>query len=131
MRGHTITEQRSLVTEVCINCGVLFALDSDYRTERRRDHRNFYCPNGHPQHYVDKSDADKLREAEVRIARLDRRLANVDEDLRSERASHRATAGHLTRAKKQLARVDKGVCPHCHRHFVNVERHMQSKHSDG
>jgi hypothetical protein len=130
MRGHTIIEEVTLVTESCVECGVLFAITADMQRELRKSHAMFYCPSGHQQHYTAKSDEEKLRDARAEIERLNRRVANRDEDLRAERASHVTTRGHLTRAKKQIARAEHGVCPHCRRHFDNVERHMHTKHPE-
>jgi len=36
-----------------------------------------------------------------------------------------ATKGQLTKARK---RADRGVCQHCHRSFVDVARHVATKH---
>ena len=107
MRGYTITETQTLVTEVCCNCHVLFAITEGMQQKLRNTHDWFYCPNGHSQHYTGKSEKDKLREIERQLA-----------------------SRHLTRAKKKIGRVEKGTCPHCRRHFVNVERHMTTKHSE-
>ena len=132
MRGQTITDTRTLVTETCSNCGILFAMEADFRERLVNDpNRTFYCPSGHPQHYVGKTWEQKLKEKEDALAWDRRQIANLRDDLNVERASHSATKGHLTRAKKQVERVEKGVCPHCRRHFVNVERHMKSKHEHG
>ena len=124
----TLREVHTLETEVCCSCAVLFAMPAEMQRRLMNDHGWFYCPNGHSQHYTGKSDAEKLREAERRLASREDDLRVARNRLDSEQASHSATRGHLTRAKKQLARVDHGVCPHCHRHFANVERHMASKH---
>ena len=126
----TLTEQHTLVTEICCDCHMLFAMPEAMQRRRRNDHEYFYCPSGHPQHYTGKSDAEKLREAE-------RRLASREEDLRiernrmeNERRSHAATKGQLTRARKKVERAEKGVCTECHRSFENVARHMATKHPD-
>lgn len=37
----------------------------------------------------------------------------------------RAQKAAKTRLRK---RIEHGVCPHCKRHFENVERHVKSKH---
>ena len=51
--------------ETCVNCGVQFAMSTEFKAERlknRGPNNPFYCPNGHKQHYVGKSAADKERE---------------------------------------------------------------------
>ena len=50
------------VTETCCNCGLVFAMLKDYKKERLKDHKSFCCPAGHSQHYVSKSDEEKLKE---------------------------------------------------------------------
>src|SRR5690606_31780949 len=45
----------------CANCRVAFALEEDYRKDRLRDHRTFYCPNGHSNYYPGRSDLEQLK----------------------------------------------------------------------
>lgn len=108
----------------CASCGVSYALTDAYETRRRDDHERFYCPNGHGQSYPQKNEAEKQRE---RAERLERQLANRDETLRIERASHSATKGQLTKTRKRIAH---GVCPCCKRSFANLERHMSGQHPE-
>jgi hypothetical protein len=116
----TLTHTTKLVTEDCYLCGITFAMPVDYQEHRLRKRDTFYCPNGHSQHYTGETDKQKAE-------RLARQLANREEDLRSERASHAATKGHLTRARQREAA---GVCPQCHRSFAQVRRHMERMHPD-
>jgi hypothetical protein len=123
MRGSTINIGVELITEECCACGVLFAFPTTLRERLLADHsRNFYCPNGHSQRYLGKTEADKQRE---RAERLERQVANLDEDLRSAYASNRAIRGQVTKLKKRVAN---GVCPCCHRTFANLGRHMAGQH---
>jgi predicted RNase H-like nuclease (RuvC/YqgF family) len=46
---------QKLKAQTCCKCGVVFALASDYEKQRREDHKDFKCPNGHPQHYLKKT----------------------------------------------------------------------------
>lgn len=125
MRGQVINASVQLIVEDCFRCGVLFAIPSDLRKQLLDDRsRSFWCPNGHPQHYIGKTDEQKQRE---RAERLERQLANRDEDLRSTRASLIATKGVLTRTRKRVAN---GVCPCCNRSFANLQRHMDGQHPD-
>lgn len=69
MRGTAINVGIQLVTEDCCVCGVLFAFPTTLRQQLADDHsRGFYCPNGHRQFYMGKTDAEKERE---RVERLD------------------------------------------------------------
>jgi hypothetical protein len=113
------------VTLECCACGVNFAVpDALYRT-KKADQTEFYCPFGHNQYFP--KGRSELEIARDEAARLKRNLASREEDLRSERASHAATKGHLTRSKQRAAA---GVCPFCHRNFQQVKRHIANKHPD-
>jgi len=93
----------------------------EFKKQRLRDHKDFYCPAGHPQHYVGETDADKLRRAEQRNRALKDQLDAAE-------ASRAAYKGQATKYRNQVARAENGVCPHCNRSFVDLRRHMGSKH---
>ena len=121
----TITTKLTVVT--CW-CGMTYAIPEKIATHmlRQRDNNerqtDTYCPLGHTWEYTGKSKLDEERE---RAERLARKLASREKDVRAERASHIATKGQLTKARK---RADRGVCQHCHRSFVDVARHVATKH---
>ena len=56
----------SFITEICCheNCGITWAMTESFNDRRRNDHKYFYCPNGHRQHYVEKSDLE-IAQAEL------------------------------------------------------------------
>lgn len=133
-RGIEISVTTSLVTEECYSCHVLFAMPKELKDEllKQRAARFFYCPNGHGQHYVGKTREQELAE---QVERLERRATRLSAEVDQERTAHaladrrRAAAqGQLTKARK---RIENGVCPACHRHFADVQRHMDSKHPSG
>jgi RNase P subunit RPR2 len=45
----------------CCSCGVLFWVGESHYNELKEKHTTFYCPNGHPQHFVAETDAEKFR----------------------------------------------------------------------
>lgn len=119
------TRRVTFYVEVCCNCGVQFAMTQEFH-DRKWNHRweNFYCPNGHGQHYLGKSEADRLRD------RLKSEQENAQfwrEREASERKAHSATKGILTKTKNRVAN---GVCPCCNRTFANLARHMAGQHPD-
>jgi hypothetical protein len=120
MRGQTlkIFTPVEIVTEECPSCGVIFGLTSQHRDERVKDHRLFYCTNGHSQHYTGESEAEKN-------ARLLR-----EEQARHQRTIARENEERMAKEKlaRKLKRVDRGVCPECNRTFTNLARHMHCKH---
>lgn len=105
-------------------CGVPFALNDEFIRQRREDHETWYCPNGHPRYYPRENETEKAKAA---VRRLERQLANRDEDLRAAKVAHAVTKGKLTKTRNRIA---KGVCPCCNRSFANLQRHMTGQHPD-
>jgi hypothetical protein len=99
----------------CASCGMVYAAPKDWITHRRQDHKGFYCPNGHSQFFPQESDSERYK----------RRLEE-------EQSRHANTQLELMATRKQAERLEKriknGVCPCCHRQFVQLTRHMKSKH---
>lgn len=116
---YTVTETLRVTFEIeeCCNCHVLFGMPEDLYKRRKRDHAMFYCPNGHAQHYNEKSEEERLRD-ELNAARNE--TARVRMDLGEEMKQHR----------KLQRRIARGVCPHCTRTFANIQRHMEKKHPE-
>jgi hypothetical protein len=132
---NTQTYTGTLVVVSCGKCDSIFGMTREFYDLRRRDHQTWYCPNGHPRVYNGPSESEKARqEAENEAAGLRRRLANRDEDLRAERASHQVTKNQRRAAKGQLTktkrRIANGVCPCCNRSFAQLHRHMVSQHPE-
>ena len=118
--AQTIDRVTTFVVEDCCNCFIPFAMTSEFEARRRKDKATFYCPNGHPQHYLGKSDEQKLREAQ-------QQLASANEDARIQAARASKAEAEAARLKK---RASGGVCPCCNRSFVQLARHMKTKHPD-
>jgi DNA repair exonuclease SbcCD ATPase subunit len=123
-RGRTLTIAQAIEfrTETCCNCGVLFAMTEDFYKARQREKEagSFYCPNGHAQHYVGKSDEQKAKEAAA--ARREAELA-----MQAERDQRLAAERELRRHRQ---RAKGGACPVCNRTFVQVARHIKTQHPD-
>lgn len=99
-------------------CGIHYAIPAELAQTADHNRRQvLFCPLGH--------EGVSAVHQEREVDRLRREVANQDEDLRVERASHSATRGQLTKARKRAA---KGVCPCCNRSFVNVARHVAGQH---
>ena len=120
------------ITETCCKCHIQFQVSREHSRQLRISGEDFWCPNGHMQHYkTGETEADKLRRE---LARAKQREAQLDDAVRLARAqkeaAQRAAAahkGHVTRIKR---RVSAGVCPCCNRTFENLARHMKAKHPD-
>jgi hypothetical protein len=119
MAEMTYTE-RLIVTHCW--CGIALAIPASLHRIANDEGKSVYCPLGHKFVYADSYEKKLQREVE-RNARL---LAERDQIEASLKAQKAAT----TRFKNKLARAEAGVCPHCNRSFVNLGRHMASRHPD-
>lgn len=121
----------TLKVQVCCECGVVFGLNDAHQAQLRKNHQTFYCPNGHTQHYVAKTEAEKLKD-QLAATQRDadwQRQRRQDEARGRERAERQARAlkGVITKTKRRVAH---GVCPCCSRSFQDLQRHMAGKHPD-
>ncbi|KKL60252.1 hypothetical protein LCGC14_2207210 [marine sediment metagenome] len=122
MEVFNISTKIKLVTTDCANCGVVFAIPDRLDDKFREYGSTFYCPNGHTLTYG-KSESMKLRhKLDQREAELERTHTRLDGALKE--ISNKK--GQITKLRN---RVQAGVCTECHRHFENLQRHMESKHS--
>lgn len=115
--------------QTCANCGVAFGLETGYDDERRKDHKTFYCPNGHTQWYPGKTEKEKLEEqleaAQSLAQREARRRARAEQECEAAQRQTRAYKGHITRLKRRVA---KGKCPCCRALFPDVAAHVATAH---
>jgi hypothetical protein len=119
--GQTILRTVTLETEECCNCGIVFAMPDYLRKRLLTQGGNFYCPNGHSQHYT-KSENQRLRE---KLDEQTREATRQAERAHQAELKAKKSAAELKRISK---RVSAGVCPCCNRTFQQLARHMQCKH---
>jgi hypothetical protein len=118
--------QQAIQFEVyeCAECGIPFGLSGDFVRRKREDHASWYCPRGHPQSFKGESEAERLRkllaDANANATKLAQRA--LDAELAEQKAE--------TARRKLEKRVRAGVCPCCSRSFVNLKRHMATKHPE-
>ena len=123
MEKVSFVETETFVVEHCCNCGVSFAMTSDMQNRFKEQGGNFYCPNGHSQYYTT-SDVQRL-ESELNAAR--KKLTSTQFELAAEHSEREKIQAKFKRHQK---RSSSGMCPCCNRQFVNMQRHMQTKHPD-
>lgn len=125
--SETITRPTTFVIEDCCDCFMPFALTEEFKKRRIKDKAWFYCPNGHPQHYVGKTDEQLLYEEKQRTASAleDARIARAEAQRLEEQL-------HMSRreGQRQAQRSKGGACPCCNRTFVQLARHMKTQHPD-
>lgn len=121
----------ALVTITCYrtDCGILFAVPEHWQATKLRDHEDFWCPNGHSQAYLGKSQEEKLRDelARVRkIAEMERKTsARLEEDKIRLKHQVRAQKGVATRLRNKAIA---GICAFCEHEFANVAEHVKTAH---
>jgi len=84
----------STYQETCCKCGIAFWITQDFHDQLVKCKNIFYCPNGHGQHYMGETDAQKLE-------RYKQYLKNAEYDRDAERRSKAALKGIITRMKKK------------------------------
>jgi hypothetical protein len=117
-------DNTEFVTEECCSCGVAFAMTADLFRRRKSDHKDFYCPNGHGQHYTGKTEAQKLKE---RLALEQSKSATLGLQLIGVKGRLDDAGRNYSRMRE---RVKNGVCPCCNRTFQNLLNHIKTKHPD-
>ncbi len=113
---------RDLIFEpiTCCACGIVFAIPAWWEMQLREKHTSFYCPNGHSQSFTGETTAERLRRMLDEANRRNTDLAQAKMNAEVERDS----------AQRKLKRVKRGVCPCCKRSFIELGRHMKTKHPD-
>ena len=86
-----------MVVEHCCKCGVAFAITKALEAERANDHKSFWCPNGHGQHYSEENEVEQL-ERKLKEEQNCCKYAKMDRDYYAR--SSRAYKGHFNRIKK-------------------------------
>jgi hypothetical protein len=110
----------------CCQCGMPFAMTKDFHERRREDHKLFYCPRGHSQHFTGKTAEQKERDHLKWLLERAERARDANE---RDRRCAKAKATRAINEKKRIEeRMANGACPCCNRHFKNLSRHMKTKH---
>lgn len=123
------TSEVQMTSIICSECGAIFALSGHYISERKADHKGFYCPNGHRQYFSGKSEAEKLRDQVIaKQQRLDQAEAEIRWQKEQRQATERRLAAHRGVATKLRKRASKGACPCCMKKFPDMEKHMAENH---
>ena len=123
----TLTYSGRLTVVFCW-CGIRHAVPEELSDFQQRQHADgervtsIYCPLGHTHIPAGPGEAEKLRQEKVRL------LARLDQAQASRQRTERQLSAAKGQATKLRKRAANGICPCCNRQFVNVERHMTTKH---
>ena len=124
MNQQGVTVRVVLEEVTCCVCGVTFGVPRGMEMGRRENHKDFFCPNGHTLHFPQKTEAERL-ERQLAQLRLDH-----NQLLYEKRRLDNTVMDKAKELKDLRKRAKAGVCLFCHRHFANVQRHMEAKHPD-
>jgi uncharacterized membrane protein len=123
----------SLVTVHCPNCWIEYGIPAalDRMLLDQRTQKSVYCPNGHTWFYAGEHEVDVERRKRQQLEQANVRL---QEEARDAILAKNAASAMLKRTrldlKRHKTRAAAGVCPCCNRSFVNMQRHMATKHPD-
>lgn len=108
----------------CGGCGIPFFVPTRWKNSKVQDHGSFSCPNGCSRIFVAKTDAEKAKEE---LEQLKTEKEKSEQELQNKWLD---ALGEKCKLEKQLKRVHKGVCPCCNRSFINLQKHMKTKHPE-
>jgi hypothetical protein len=128
--GERFNADTELHVVECFSCHVTYAIpESFYQAARKHNERanpsNYWqicCPFGHSWHYTGLNREQKL-ERQLEGQRDETARVRAERD--QAKASAAAQKGVATKLKKRAAA---GLCPHCNRHFKDLERHVKGQH---
>jgi hypothetical protein len=124
---YSYTMQLTII-ECCV-CHMDFGMTPEFERARRRDHKMWYCPAGHPQYFSARSDVERLRDDLEATQRQLTQARSRAEEIRQERdrieRRRRATKAALTKTKQRIA---SGKCIRCAQTFPDLAAHMETEH---
>ena len=100
-RGDKFDREIEFFVEDCIHCGIHFAIPSNFLERRRKDHKTFYCPNGHGQCYTKETDAERWKKLFEEEAMKNRPVQEQKEEINRLKAQLNAYKGVVTRLKRK------------------------------
>jgi len=101
MSEHFVANTK-MVTIECYKCHILFAVPKEFyeKAKRFNEELTFYCPSGHPQHYIGKS---KIKQPTERLADEQNCCISAREEANTFERRLRATKGVVTKPKKKAS----------------------------
>lgn len=125
----TLNYRGTLVVETCW-CGIHHAVPQELFEAQEQQFRDgekqtgIFCPLGHSYIRAGKGEAEKLKE------RLEAQSQRTEYWRKERERSERKLSAAKGQATKLRKRAAGGACPCCNRTYVDVARHMATKHPD-
>ena len=84
----------------CGECGTTFAITGGYDNRRRKDHKDFHCPNGHSLAYNRDNKEEQLSKM---LGRANSRNSHLSDQLEATKRSRDSHKGHVTRIRNRIS----------------------------
>lgn len=112
----------------CGSCGIVYFFSKGWCDRARERGTEWKCPNGHGQ-WFGEGENDRLRRERDQLKQQMARVEDEKREAQKDAAAQVTARLKAERATKRLrARAQGGACPDCNRTFVNMTRHMATKH---
>jgi len=113
------------VIRQCGTCAVWHTVPEIVYDAFSREGGYWSCPNGHQRGFAKGSDEIGRENTRRERDRLKQDAARLNDELTAERKRAEEAERKIVQVRRRAAA---GVCPCCNRTFLNMQRHMKSKH---
>lgn len=76
-----MTKTTELIEHDCCKCGTRFVMEATLDTYRRKEGKEFFCPNGHSQMFIDNQESI-LKKAQEKLAEVTEELEEAKVEIR-------------------------------------------------
>ena len=122
METGLLSVSTELAKVICGNCGGVYAIAERYRKQQQEQGGFWTCPYCKTGWGFCESENDRLKK------QLAQQKALVQNAELGQQNALKEADHFRKKHQKILNRIEKGVCPHCHRYFKNLHRHINTKH---
>lgn len=92
----------------CASCGIAFCITDDFERRRREDHKGFFCPSGHSNHYPQKTEVEKLQATIKHLRNEIEVIAEISRDRMLDIEHLRRSRGHWKGVVTRLKAAHEG-----------------------
>lgn len=121
-----ISGERHLVNQ-CGTCAVWHTIPEIVYKCYEAEGGFWHCPNGHRRGFRKGADETERENTRRERDRLKQDAARLADDLVAQQRRAEEAEKKILQIKRRAAA---GVCPCCNRTFLNIQRHMKSKHAN-
>ena len=93
----------SFEEETCLTCGCIFYIPTKLQKHLRETKRDFYCPNGHMQHYVVQTEGERFKACCISLEEENKELREILEEKKRSIIGYKGLIGKLKKQGTNLA----------------------------